>query len=117
MSDTFKALISDMRNEEPDVDEVSRDTVVATLDTYADRLEKLLDELNPYLLPMYGEVGTVEPIDSDPPPILADMLGSEPPPGSDWTLVHPVQPTVAEFLAREADEAEAAADDPVTGDT
>lgn len=84
MSDTFKALISDMRTETA----ASGDSL---LGGYADRLETLLDELNPYLLPMYGQVGAVEPIDSDPPPILADMLGSEPAPGTDWTVV-PAQP-------------------------
>lgn len=79
-----------MRGEEPDVDEVSRDTVVAALDTYADRLEHLAADVESRTLPTYGPVGTVEPLDSDPPPILADLLGSKPAPGSDWVVVSPV---------------------------
>lgn len=89
MSDTFEKLISDMRGEEPDMPPEYHAYASEQLDGFARRLEALLDGHR--VLPVYGEAGAGEPLDQDPPPILADLLGDERPPGSDWVLIDPVK--------------------------
>jgi hypothetical protein len=85
--DSFDKLIADMRGDSPDVPPEAHDWAADQMNAYADRLEALLAELEPVLLPTFGSVG-VQP--GDDPPIYSEVLGSEPVPGSDWVVVDPV---------------------------
>lgn len=100
--DTFEQLISDLDH--------WHDVPGGEVDKFADRLRALLATMEPFLMPVYGAVlAPREAFDSDPPPILADLLHGETPPGSDWVLMGPVNE--ADDVYEDEDE-----DDPVTGD-